>query len=284
MSENIKKILEKRNCVVGRGGKYLRVKTDIGINDPDNLAEEFHYDYEYVFTNRNVKFFVQLFPNVNAEGDIKFEIDGALWNVFINDYGDFNVVDGRIVPIEGYTPIIDELLEGMPVEYVLVKEYHGGGNRLQRLRRKKEELELLSEKGRARADFLCGEYKRPELLESTTTAEELDLFMREIYNWDGGVELPYYIAMHENCTLATALRIFWEGDGIAMFMEDFEDSDSAEWIKNWKYLLKTVRKRIVGGAYPRGTLSYEIPLNSALREEMRKQGAEDILLTDLKDK
>lgn len=146
ISGNIKKILKKRNYV-GEGEKYLWVKTDIGINDPDNLAEEFHYDYEYVFNNSYVNFFVQLFPNVNAEGDIKFEIDGALWNVFINDGGDFDVVDGKLVPVEGWTPMIDELLEGMPVEYVLVKNYQRGENRLQRLRRKKEEREQeMSEK------------------------------------------------------------------------------------------------------------------------------------------
>lgn len=135
MSKNIKKILERRGYEC-KGKKYLWVKTDIGICDPDNLAEEFHYDYEYVFVHPRVDFYVQLFPNVNADGDIKFELEGALWNVYIDDGGDYKKVGAELVPVEGWTPVIDELLEDMSVEYVIVKEYHGSENRLQRLRRK----------------------------------------------------------------------------------------------------------------------------------------------------
>lgn len=99
----------------------------------------------------------------------------------------------------------------------------------------------------------------------------------EGYNWDDGLEIPYFIAMHENCGLATALKIFWEGEGIIMLEEGLDETDN----KEWKYLLETVYQRILNRVYPQKGQHYKIPINGTCRFKLKKKGVADILLNDL---
>lgn len=65
---------------------------------------------------------------------------------------------------------------------------------------------LLLETARERADSLLQDLC-PNLLKEETSSEELHLFMED-YNWDDGIEIPYFVMLHPNCELATALMIF----------------------------------------------------------------------------
>ena len=141
---------------------------------------------------------------------------------------------------------------------------------------KEYENELVSIGSRKRAEFVAHEYGYENLLDKDTTADMLALSMEE-YNWDDGLELPYYIAMHVNCELATALKIFWEGEGILKFLDEFENTAN----EKWKYLLETVYNRILNGDYRQKEQHYKIPLDKAQRYELKKQGVADIFLNDL---
>lgn len=138
------------------------------------------------------------------------------------------------------------------------------------------ENKLLSPGARKQAEFVASEYDFCNLLERETTGEVLAAFM-EGYNWDDGLEVPYFIAMHENCELATALKIFWEGEGIIMLEEGLDETNN----KEWKYLIETVYQRISDGVYLQKEQHYEIPINNTCRLELRKKGVADIFLNDL---
>lgn len=127
-----------------------------------------------------------------------------------------------------------------------------------------------------RVRFLLEEYEREGLLEENTTAEALDMFMEE-YNWDDGLELPYFIAQHKNCELATALKIFYLAEGTQYFKEGFADTTNHE----WKHFLEMLYTRIAGGVYRKGTLRYEVPLTAAQKSSIQKAGADAVFLNDV---
>ena len=99
----------------------LKKKEPQGVSDPDTPNEEiFRYDYHYVLQDRYMQIFAQLYPNTNSDGEIKFDIKGAAWNIYIFDFREYDAA----------LPLIEDLLCDMPVEYVLIKEYIKDENRL----------------------------------------------------------------------------------------------------------------------------------------------------------
>ena len=96
----------------------LKKKVPRGVCDPD--GENFSYDYQYNLQDRYMQVFAELYPNINSEGEIKFDIEGAAWNIYVYDFREYDVA----------LPLIEDLLLDMPVEYVLIKEYVKDENRL----------------------------------------------------------------------------------------------------------------------------------------------------------
>lgn len=136
---------------------------------------------------------------------------------------------------------------------------------------------LTTEKARKRAIFLTKEYGTEGLLDETTKGEELYLFLKEQYNWDDGFELPYYIAVHKNCELAVALKIFYDAEGIIMLSKIELSPKNTQ----WEQLLQTIYTRILEGEYQTGKVHYKIPLDEEKRKTLRAQGVEEIFLQDL---
>ena len=103
--------------------KNLKLKKRVpqGVSDPD--AENFQYEYEYDFQDRYLLIFAQLYPNINFSQEVKFDIEGATWNIYIKDSRDDEMKRET-------KPLIEEFFQDMPVEYVLIKEYTGDENRL----------------------------------------------------------------------------------------------------------------------------------------------------------
>lgn len=134
---------------------------------------------------------------------------------------------------------------------------------------------LLLDSALERANFLL-EDTNPNLLSEKTSPKELHLFMEE-YNWDDGLELPYFIMLHPNCQLATALMIFWLAEGGSMFEDNFADRHNVE----WKYLLTTLHDRIVRGEYKVGEEHYQIPLNAVGKYKLKKKNVNEIFFADL---
>ena len=59
-------------------------------------------------------------------------------------------------------------------------------------------------------------------------AEELDAFIEE-YNWDDGLEVPHFIAIHPNCSRETKEKMFDLAEGSFYGTKDFEKSQDEPW-------------------------------------------------------
>ena len=72
-------------------------------------------------------------------------------------------------------------------------------------------------------------YKKPRLLSAKTTLEELNDFIDNQYNWDDGVEIPYFIMYHKNCDLALRKKLFELGAGDCIDENTYKDVDKDPW-------------------------------------------------------
>ena len=83
-----------------------------------------------------------------------------------------------------------------------------------------------------KAKEICKEnlksYKKSKLLSKNTTLEELDAFVDQ-YNWDDGVEIPYFIMHHKNCNLALRKKLFELGAGDCIDEKTYADIKKDPW-------------------------------------------------------
>ena len=102
--------------------------------NPDKI--EWNYEYSYEYFNKPFGVFLELYPNTNSEGGMKFKEEGVVWNLYVNDIvwsensGTF-LWDGK--PCDKHPAIsklIPFILEGIPCEAVLIKEYEENEERL----------------------------------------------------------------------------------------------------------------------------------------------------------
>ncbi len=71
-------------------------------------------------------------------------------------------------------------------------------------------------------------YKKSKLLSNKTTLEELNAFV-DSYNWDDGVEIPYFIMHHKNCDLALRKKLFELGAGDCIDESTYIDTKKDPW-------------------------------------------------------
>lgn len=71
-------------------------------------------------------------------------------------------------------------------------------------------------------------YKKSKLLSNKTTLEELNDFVDK-YNWDDGVEIPYFIMKHKNCDLALLKKLFELGGGDCIDEDTYKDTKRDPW-------------------------------------------------------
>ncbi|MBR1907076.1 MAG: DUF4274 domain-containing protein [Clostridiales bacterium] len=85
---------------------------------------------------------------------------------------------------------------------------------------------------KTRGKEICKEnlksYKKSKLLSKNTTLEELDAFVDQ-YNWDDGVEIPYFIMHHKNCDLALRKKLFELGAGDCIDEKTYVDTKKDPW-------------------------------------------------------
>lgn len=118
------------------------------------------------------------------------------------------------------------------------------------------------------------------LFDDDTSAKTFMEFL-DYYNWDDGLEVPYYIAMHSNCDLAVALKLFYEGEGYLKFWDkDFYASNGTIHV-DWKFFVDTMEERITKGCYKKQELSYRVPLSAESKDNLKKQGLAKVFLTDI---
>ena len=146
-------------------------------------------------------------------------------------------------------------------------------------KKKADEKRLDSKISRYRAECRAADYEFENLLDDSTSAATLEQAL-DYCNWGDGVELLYYIAMHKNCELAVALRIFYDGEGYLKFLDEEyyeEESDDSK----WKCLIETVYSRIIEGCYSQKELHYTIPLDDEDKQELKRQGVPEIIWKDI---
>jgi len=101
-----------------------------GRSTPD--AEPPEYDHIYIYNHRPSNLFLQLYPNREINGRIKFPDEEIIWNLYVclmgGDYPPKLSEDDHIQ--EFGSRAMEELFRTLPCEKVLIKRYAPGENRL----------------------------------------------------------------------------------------------------------------------------------------------------------
>ncbi len=126
---------ESSDLRVSKGRKKMKIYTGpYGRSTPD--AEPPEYDHIYFFKDRYMSMFLQLYPNMETNGRIKFPEEGVVWVLYVSIFDDCPTpkeisADTPTDTIEGYgNKFIHELYRTLPGEKVLLKEYAMGEDRV----------------------------------------------------------------------------------------------------------------------------------------------------------
>lgn len=100
-----------------------------GRSTPD--AEPPEYDHIYWFSHRASNLFLELYPNREKNGRVKFSEEGIIWNLY------FTLLDGypKKMSEDDHLPefgemVLQKLFRMLPCEKVFIKKYVPGENRL----------------------------------------------------------------------------------------------------------------------------------------------------------
>jgi len=122
----------KKNSEYDTFSNYnLSKKKNLGgvSGNPERI--EYDYEYQYEIFHKAFGLYVELYPNVNKNGDIKYKENGVMWNLLFNETGFYRK---KLQIINENNPdiinLISHLLDGFPFETVLIKEYKQGEERL----------------------------------------------------------------------------------------------------------------------------------------------------------
>ena len=110
--------------------RKLRKSTGpFGRSTPD--AEPPEYDHIYIYNHGASNLFLQLYPNREKNGRIKFSMEGIVWNLYftiLQGYPGKISQEDRIQEFGGR--VMQELFRTLPGEKVLIKKYAPGEDRL----------------------------------------------------------------------------------------------------------------------------------------------------------
>ncbi len=136
--EEIIKIFKKANGKVAkeihdsRIPKGLNMKKytgPLGRSTPDLEPPE--YDHIYWFRHRVSNLFLELYPNREKNGRVKFSDEGIIWNLYVTLMSDYPPKLSEYDPIQEFgSRVMKELFQTLPCEKVLIKKYAPGEDRL----------------------------------------------------------------------------------------------------------------------------------------------------------
>lgn len=129
-----------------------------------------------------------------------------------------------------------------------------------------------------RVNFLLEEYDKVHLLNEETSAIELDEFI-QIYNWDDGLEVPFFIMQHKNCELGIALKMFYLSEGLGFFEEDFYDYFNEDWVA----FVEILYNKIINGEFKKGgIIKFKVPLDETTKKNLKDmRNIPNVLVTDI---
>lgn len=133
-----------------------------------------------------------------------------------------------------------------------------------------------SKKSKERAEFILETYDCPDLLKEQSNAYALDEFIDD-YNWDDGLETPYFILNHMNCELGTALKIFYLGAGTDMLEARYKDYRLGHWVEFIEYTFK----RITEGNYSSKLIAFKFPLKESSKMRIKDAGWPEFFIEDI---
>lgn len=126
---NRKIIREIADSRMPRGLNMIRRAGPFGRPTPD--AAEPEYDHIYTFGHRVSNLFLELYPNREKNGRIKFPDEGIVWNLYVSILGDYPPKLYEDDPIQEFGGrVMRELFQTLPGETVLIKAYAPGEARL----------------------------------------------------------------------------------------------------------------------------------------------------------
>ena len=136
--QDIIKIFKKANSKIAKeihdsripkGLNMIKSTGPFGRSTPD--AEPPEYDHIYRFSHRVSNLFLELYPNREKNGRVKFSEEGIVWNLYfyiLSDYPNRISEEDHIQEFGGR--VIEELFQTLPCEKVLIKKYAPGEDRL----------------------------------------------------------------------------------------------------------------------------------------------------------
>lgn len=104
----------------------------------------------------------------------------------------------------------------------------------------------------------------------TKDKDSLHAFALE-YNWDNGFEIPKAILSNPNCSLGTALVLFYQGDGYRFLIEKPDFSAIPEWLA----FISSLYSDIKDGKYNDKSIPFEVPLTKIQVFKLKKMLADD---------
>ncbi len=88
-------------------------------------------DYIYLYGHKPSNLYLELYPNREKNGRVKFSEEGIVWNLYfyiLSDYPNRISEEDHIQEFGGR--VIEELFQTLPCEKVLIKKYAPGEDRL----------------------------------------------------------------------------------------------------------------------------------------------------------
>ena len=92
-----------------------------------------------------------------------------------------------------------------------------------------EDVDYFATKGLEVCKEVLKSYRKSKLLNDQTTLKELNDFIDKKYNWDDGVEVPYFIMCHKNCDLNLRKKIFELGAGDSIDADTYVNTKKDPW-------------------------------------------------------
>lgn len=126
---NSKIAKEIHDSRIPKGLNMIKSTGPFGCSTPD--AEPPEYDHIYRFLHRVSNLFLELYPNREKNGRVKFSDEGIIWNLYVTLLSDYPPKMSEDDPIQEFgSRVMQELFQTLPGEKVLIKKYAPGENRL----------------------------------------------------------------------------------------------------------------------------------------------------------
>lgn len=95
--------------------------------------------------------------------------------------------------------------------------------------KKKTSKKVFGKEAEKIARELLNDYDAPNLLDASTSSAVLSRFVDQ-YNWDDGLELPHFIAVHPKCSKTLKKKLYNLVEGNSFYgTKDFENSNDEQW-------------------------------------------------------